>query len=95
MSAKDGGNAFPVPNLQDDESFNGMSLRDYFAAHAPEVPDWFQHLQWQTEATTKVSQLGDPGRYAKVIERHIESGPQRIARWNYSYADAMIAERGK
>lgn len=26
--------AFPVPGLQNDESFNGMSLRDYFAAKA-------------------------------------------------------------
>lgn len=29
-----GGPAFPVPNLQNDEDFNGMSLRDYFAAKA-------------------------------------------------------------
>lgn len=35
MSAKNtGGNAFPVPGDQPDESFNGMSLRDYFAAKA-------------------------------------------------------------
>lgn len=26
--------AFPVPGLQHDEDFNGMSLRDYFAAMA-------------------------------------------------------------
>lgn len=26
--------AFPVPNLEHDESFNGMLLRDYFAAKA-------------------------------------------------------------
>jgi lysophospholipase L1-like esterase len=29
----DGGPAFPVPGLQSDESFNGMSLRDYFATY--------------------------------------------------------------
>lgn len=29
-----GGPAFPVPGLQNDESFNGMTLRDYFAAKA-------------------------------------------------------------
>lgn len=28
----DGGPAFPVPGLQHDETFNGMSIRDYFAA---------------------------------------------------------------
>ena len=30
----DGGPAFPVPGLHDDPEFNGMSLRDYFAAKA-------------------------------------------------------------
>lgn len=31
---QDGGNAFPIPGLQNDPDFNGMSLRDYFAAKA-------------------------------------------------------------
>lgn len=30
----DGGPAFPIPGLHDDEDFNGMTLRDYFAANA-------------------------------------------------------------
>lgn len=34
VNIDDGGNAFPIPGLQNDESFNGMSLRDYFAAKA-------------------------------------------------------------
>ena len=36
MSApiNDGGPAYPVPGLQHDESFNGLSLRDYFASEA-------------------------------------------------------------
>ncbi|MFG0460917.1 hypothetical protein ACF8GG_16440 [Pseudomonas sp. yb_1] len=34
MSKPNGGPAFPVPGLQEDESFNGMTLRDYFAAKA-------------------------------------------------------------
>jgi len=29
-----GGPAFPVPGLMADEDFNGMTLRDYFAAKA-------------------------------------------------------------
>ena len=32
--SKDGGTAFPVPNLHDHEEFNGMSLRDYIAIKA-------------------------------------------------------------
>lgn len=35
MSTQDnGGPAFPVPGLHNDADFNGMSLRDYFAAKA-------------------------------------------------------------
>lgn len=35
MSKKDeGGNAFPVSGDQHDSDFNGMTLRDYFAAKA-------------------------------------------------------------
>lgn len=29
-----GGPAFPIPGLHHDEGFNGMTLRDYFAAKA-------------------------------------------------------------
>ena len=34
MSNQTGGPAFPVPGLQHDDDFNGMDLRDYFAAKA-------------------------------------------------------------
>ena len=34
MSADTSGPAFPVPGLQHDEGFNGISMRDYFAAKA-------------------------------------------------------------
>ena len=48
---KDGGAAFPTTgmqyNIDRDEfevgSYSGMSLRDYFAAHAPEPPVWWKH----------------------------------------------------
>jgi hypothetical protein len=30
----DGGPAFPIPGLQHDADFNGITLRDYFAAKA-------------------------------------------------------------
>lgn len=40
--SKHGRPAFPVPGLQNDETFNGMCMRDYFAAHAPDqIPEWF------------------------------------------------------
>jgi len=31
---KDGGPAYPIPNLESDADFNGMSLRDWFAGQA-------------------------------------------------------------
>ncbi|AGZ34673.1 MAG: hypothetical protein ACOKSU_26230 [Pseudomonas sp.] len=34
MSKPTGGPAFPVPGMQHDDDFNGMNLRDYFAAKA-------------------------------------------------------------
>lgn len=34
MKKLTGGPAFPIPGLQNDSEFNGMTLRDYFAASA-------------------------------------------------------------
>ena len=34
MTTQTGGPAFPIPGLHADPDFNGMSLRDYFAAKA-------------------------------------------------------------
>lgn len=48
MSDKNtGGPAFPSSNnviISEDDigDYVGMTLRDYFAAHAPEMPDWFR-----------------------------------------------------
>lgn len=37
-----GGPAFPVPHTNGHDGRNGMTLRDYFAAHAPSKPaPWF------------------------------------------------------
>jgi hypothetical protein len=50
-------------------AYEGMSLRDYFAAHAPEVPDDFA---WSNGETDLI---------------------QRMIRWRYYYADAMLESR--
>ncbi len=40
----DGGPAFPHTDSGDTATRPGMSLRAYFAAHAPdEIPQWFKH----------------------------------------------------
>ena len=36
-NTNNGGPAFPIPGLQHDADFNGMTLRDYFAAKAMQV----------------------------------------------------------
>lgn len=53
MSKKTGGPAFPVPAEFFDQGFQqtmepqeGMTLRDWFASKAPEVPADFWHDQW-------------------------------------------------
>jgi hypothetical protein len=52
MSKIDSGPAFPVPGDQQDEGFNGMSLRDYFAAHAPDVPAFYPRREGEKIAQT-------------------------------------------
>jgi hypothetical protein len=37
----DGGTAFPSHGSMGEVVQEGMTLRDYFAAHAPPVPDWY------------------------------------------------------
>lgn len=67
----------------------GMTLRDYFAAHAPEVPEGFE---WAYE--TKIVNLGigidGIGRGPREVK---ESSASRIIRWRWHYADAMLEAR--
>jgi len=60
----------------------GMTLRAYFAAHAPDVPGDFQ----QRRKTVVV----DTGMGLKRIESGLESRLEWIVRWRLEYADAMI-----
>ena len=51
MSIKNnGGPAFPVPNLEFDSEFNGMTLRDYFAAKAMTVLMQNEHSTFKDDA---------------------------------------------
>lgn len=46
MSEKDGGAAFPQKDYPVIKGRRGMSLRDYFAAHA--MGDVFPHFNWES-----------------------------------------------
>lgn len=79
MSAdKDGGNAFPIPGLQDDPDFNGLSVRDYFAAKAD------VSIYGPADAlTTKLGRLPTMKELAEYV-----------AQLRWLEADAMLAARG-
>lgn len=74
-----GGPAFPIPGLQHDADFNGMTLRDYFAAKAMHAALVTPHT-WRDLGYTPKSGLDDM---------------QNSARMAYQLADAMLAARGE
>ncbi|KVP77502.1 hypothetical protein WJ92_02675 [Burkholderia ubonensis] len=63
----------------------GMSLRDYFAAHAPAVPADFKAIM--------VPSLESGGRLTRAVKRP-ESETERIIRWRWHYADMVLRARG-
>jgi hypothetical protein len=100
----DGGPAFPVPSVSWQQNgqtctafgTEGMTLRDYFAAHAPQMPSWFEMRRqtWYTREVVPASQLG-PGYVKHENVEHLETDEELWFRWRLYYADAMLAERAK
>jgi hypothetical protein len=70
-----GGPAFPIPDLS---NYEGMYLRDYFAAAA---------LQGMWSGGFIRAKPSEPKEYPPIAEY------EDIARWAYKQADAMLAER--
>lgn len=112
MSAKDGGPAFPVPMVSDgdavgDVNERGMSLLDYFAAHAPrKAHSWysptvpprpepmFSHNhphERQCDGTYDCV----PANVEELNDYDKEHRKQFAVQWPYAYAAAMLAERNK
>ncbi len=92
MSRPDGGPAFPrgVAGIDGAPVFSydavngvGMSLRDYFAAHAPALTDG----QLASLVRHLVSQID-----TLPLEQRIVS---EVVKYAYLHADAMLAEREK
>lgn len=66
----DGGPAFPVPGLEQYEQFNGMALRDYFAAKALEglLASWDQRgINEFSEVASDAYKLADAMLKARVM----------------------------
>ena len=80
--------AFPLEMIytQENEKFNGMTLRDYFAAHATE-----EDICTAMDLVQKVEVVRDLGNGHKVIERGYPKNTRQIAR--YIHADAMLKAR--
>jgi hypothetical protein len=82
----DGGPAFPVPDLPD---WSGMSLFEYFAAHAPkQVPDDACDVErWSRMCACPLPENADD----HVAWTEFWARCEAVLR--YRYADAMLAER--
>lgn len=89
----DNPSAFPCQALGTDglpccEADAGMSLRDYFAAHAPiQIPCGFPSGP-TIEATPQGSQ-------ADTTPWISWTDAERLVKWRWHYADVMLKERGK
>ena len=99
--------AFPVPagNFSGGESWTpelGMSLRDYFAAHAPIEPwGWFRPTMpprpapdWGEIPNNQRGEV-DPLNWQEITQWDIDYKQERDRQWPYSYAAVMLAERAK
>lgn len=107
MSAQDGGPAFPIlessTRIDTYETahtmIGGMSLRDYFAAHAPIKPhDWFKP-RMETQRPKVVREERNGFEFMKnaqeLAEYDAEFFRQKDIQWPYVWADLMLEERKK
>lgn len=89
----DGGPAFPIETQKDSEGWiqrygsDGMSLRDYFAAHAPAEPGWWFDPVMDTE---KPDDYADTAAIRSWEDRR---NRERWIQWPYAWADLQIAQR--
>jgi hypothetical protein len=81
-----GGPAFPCHPGIENPLYDGMTLRDYFAAHATE-----EDICTAMDLVKKVEVVRDLGNGHKVIERGYPDNTRQIAR--YIHADQMLKAR--
>lgn len=89
MAQNDGGPAFPTTAGQVVYS-HGMTLRDWFAVHAPEMPDRWREAEALQEYPPGWKSGMTASDWSRLwTEFHLD----RIVTWQLAYADAMIAAR--
>lgn len=92
----DGGHAFPVK--ADSEWYAGMSMLEYFAAHAPEGPLWPFEPRMATkrpEATPVPDGHDLPANYLEIRAWNDERCKQLNIQWPWVWAEAMLREKAK
>lgn len=72
----------------------GMTLRDYFASKAPPPPKSFERASWSEMKIVPAPEMG-PGYVKEAWVTSHETDADYIARWNFTYADAMLRAREK
>ena len=110
IKTSDGGPAFPTNEVVSDGRLtpvHGMTLRDYFAATAPETPAYWHGLDTKPQYPPHPEGLNAA---SPDFERRIETFKKTVAEyearceewtvsryysWRWAYADAMLAERAK
>lgn len=99
--------AFPViggssPYTQMD--YEGMSIREYFAAHAPRMPQpWFRPVMPARPKRHVYNGLLDDSENARLHAEAIVAAEQwdrardiaAYAQWPWAWADAVLAARGR
>lgn len=91
--ANDGGPAFQLSHRYDSDpsinvpkpGYDGMTLRDYFAAHSPPMP---------SDLGVLALEAADVDNPDKTHGEKCDVLLPIVAEWRYRYADAMIAARG-
>lgn len=94
-----GGQAFPsgkvvISSAHAEPANPGMTLRDYFAAHAPEMPEWFQCKP------PEPNPFGSKLKGELTIEQrheyeawHARYWQHAFLAWRWHYADMMVRGR--
>jgi hypothetical protein len=69
---------------------SNITLRDYFAAHAPMAPVWFTSTLPKEKSEMVPDLARGPGYVKSNAIVIVETPLQREVRWRYVYADAMM-----
>jgi hypothetical protein len=74
----DGGQAFPTPGDELVGRTDGMTLRDYFAAHAPDMPAWYDAANPPTRYPRAMPEVDRPHDFVEWDEG--DDGAGRVTR---------------